>query len=107
MYFKDIQQAYYEIIDRGILAISQGKETFQTEMRRIIKDVGGNGVVIYESGRTRRLDSAVRMNLLDGIRQVSNETAQRFAQEYDADGVEISTHINPAPDHRWCTRQTI
>jgi len=104
MYFKDIQQAYYEIVDRGILAISQGKETFQTEMRRIIKDVGGNGVVIYESGRTRRLDSAVRMNLLDGIRQVSNETAQRFAQEYDADGVEISTHINPAPDHRWCAR---
>ena len=100
MYFKDIQQAYYEIIDRGIIAISQGKKTFQTEMRRIIKDVGGNGVVIYESGRTRRLDSAVRMNILDGIRQVSNETAQRFAQEYDADGVEISTHINPAPDHR-------
>ena len=100
MYFKDIQQAYYEIIDRGILAISQGKETFQTEMRRIIKDVGGNGVVIYESGRTRRLDSAVRMNILDGIRQVSNETAQRFAEEYNADGIEISVHINPAPDHR-------
>lgn len=100
MYFKDIQQAYYEIIDRGILAISQGKETFQTEMRRIIKDVSGNGVVIYESGRTRRLDSAVRMNLLDGIRQVSNEMAQRFAEEYNADGIEISTHINPAPDHR-------
>lgn len=99
MYFKDIQQAYYEIIDRGILAISQGKETFQTEMRRIIKDVGNNGVVIYESGRTRRLDSVVRMNLLDGIRQVSNETAQRFAEEYNADGIEISVHINPAPDH--------
>ena len=99
MYFKDIQQAYYEIIDRGILAISQGKETYQQEMRRIIKDVGGNGVVIYESGRTRRLDSAVRMNLLDGIRQVSNETAQRFAQEYDADGIEISVHSNPAIDH--------
>jgi len=99
MYFKDIQQAYYEIIDRGILAISQGKETFQTEMRRIIKDVGGNGVVMYESGRTRRLDSAVRMNLLDGIRQVSNETAQRFAEEYNADGIEISVHSNPAIDH--------
>lgn len=99
MYFKDIQQAYYEIIDRGILAISQGKETFQTEMRRIIKDVGGNGFVIYESGRTRRLDTAIRMNLLDGIRQVSNETAQRFAEEYGSDGIEISVHSNPAPDH--------
>lgn len=100
MYFKDIQQAYYEIIDRGILAISQGKETFQTEMRRIMKQLGNNGVVLYESGRTRRLDSAIRMNILDGIRQVSNETAQRFAQEYNADGIEISVHINPAPDHR-------
>ena len=98
--FKNIQESYYEIIDRGILSISQGKETFQTEMRRIMKQLGNNGVVLYESGRTRRLDSAIRMNILDGIRQVSNETAQRFAQEYDADGVEISTHINPAPDHR-------
>ena len=94
--FKNIQQAYYEIIDRGILSISQGKETFQTEMRRIMKQLGNNGVVLYESGRTRRLDSAVRMNILDGIRQVSNETAQRFAQEYNADGIEISVHSNPA-----------
>lgn len=94
--FKNIQQAYYEIIDRGILSISQGKETFQTEMRRIMKQLGNNGVVLYESGRTRRLDSAIRMNILDGIRQVSNETAQRFAQEYNADGIEISVHSNPA-----------
>lgn len=40
MSFKNIQQAYSDIIDRGILSISQGKETFQQEMRRIIKDVG-------------------------------------------------------------------
>ena len=97
--FKNIQQAYYEIIDRGILAISQGKETFQTEMRRIMKQLGNNGVVLYESGRTRRLDSAVRMNLLDGIRQVNQETANRFGQEYGADGMEVSVHANPAPDH--------
>ena len=97
--FKNIQESYYEIIDRGILSISQGKETFQTEMRRIMKQLGNNGVVLYESGRTRRLDSAIRMNILDGIRQVSNETAQRFAEEYNADGIEISVHSNPAEDH--------
>ena len=99
IYFKNIQQAYYEIIDRGIVSISQGKETFQTEMRRIMKELGNNGLVVYESGRTRRLDSAVRMNLLDGIRQVNNETTKRFGEEYGADGIEISVHINPAPDH--------
>ena len=97
--FKNIQQAYYEIIDRGILSISQGKETFQTEMRRIMKQLGNNGVVLYESGRTRRLDSAIRMNILDGIRQVNQETANRFGQQYGADGMEVSVHENPAPDH--------
>lgn len=97
--FKNIQQSYNEIIDRGILAISQGKETFDTEMRRIMKQVGHNGVVLYESGRTRRLDSAIRMNMLDGIRQVNQETTKRFGAEYGADGVEITVHSNPAPDH--------
>ena len=97
--FKNIQQAYYEIIDRGILSISQGKETFQTEMRRIMKQLGNNGVVLYESGRTRRLDSAVRMNILDGIRQVNNETSRRFGEEYGSNMVEVSHHTNSAPDH--------
>lgn len=99
MYFKNIQESYYEIVDRGILAITQGKSTFQEEMRKIIEDVGTNGVVLYESGRTRRVDSAVRMNLLDGIRQLNNENSIRFGEQYDADGVEISVHSNPAPDH--------
>ena len=99
MTFKSIQQSYNEIIDRGILAISQGKETFDTEMRRIMKQVGHNGVVLYESGKTRRLDSAIRMNMLDGIRQINQETNRRFGAEYGADGVEITVHNNPAPDH--------
>jgi len=99
MTFKNIRQSYDEIIDRAVISISQGKETYQQEMRRIMKDLGNNGLVMYESGKTRRLDSAVRMNILDGIRQVSIETSRRFGAEYGADGVEISVHINPAPDH--------
>jgi len=98
-YFKNLQESYYEIIDRGILAISQGKETYQTEMHRIMRQLGNSGLVQYKSGYARRLDSAVRMNLLDGIRQVSNETSKRFGEEYGADGIEISVHSNPAPDH--------
>lgn len=97
--FKQLQQVYQDTIDKAILSISQGKQDFYSSMRQTLKELGGSGLVQYESGRTRRLDSAVRMNLLDGIRQVSNETAQRFAEEYDADGIEISVHSNPAPDH--------
>lgn len=99
MYFKNIEQGYYEIVDRGIIAISQGKTTFQEEMSRIINDLGKNGVVLYENGHTRRLDSALRMNILDGVRELNMVTNRRFGEEYGADGVEISVHSNPAPDH--------
>lgn len=97
--FKSIMQSYDEIIDRGILAITQGKDNFYSVMRNTLKEIGGSGLVLYQSGRTRRLDSAVRMNVLDGIRQLNNETSKRFGAEYNADGVEISVHLNPAPDH--------
>lgn len=97
--FKQLQQVYQDTIDKAILSISQGKQDFYSSMRQTLKELGGSGLVQYESGRTRRLDSAVRMNILDGIRQVSNETAQRFAEEYGSNMVEVSHHTNSAPDH--------
>ena len=97
--FVPLQQAYTGLIDKAIVSVMQGKETFYTSMRDILKELGSNGLVQYQSGRTRRLDSAVRMNMLDGIRQLNKETTLRFGEEYNADGVEISVHSNPAPDH--------
>ena len=97
--FKNIEQTYRETIDRAILSVSQGKKDFYSEMRDTLKQLGKSGLVQYESGRARRLDSAVRMNMLDGIRQLNIETSLRFGQEYGADGVEISVHEAPAPDH--------
>ena len=97
--FKQLRVAYQEVIDKAILSVSQGKQTFYESMRETLKEIGSNGVVLYESGYKRRLDSAVRMNMLDGIRQLNQETMNKFGKEYGADGMEISVHINPAPDH--------
>lgn len=98
--FKQLQEVYQDTIDKAILSISQGKQDFYSSMRQTLKELGGSGLVQYESGRTRRLDSAVRMNILDGMRALNNETSKRFGEEYNADGVEISVHSNPAVDHQ-------
>lgn len=97
--FKNIEQTYQEVIDKAILSISQGKKDFYSEMRDTLKQLGQSGLVEYQSGRTRRLDSAVRQNMLDGIRQLNQETSLRFGQEYGANMVEVSHHKNSAPDH--------
>lgn len=97
--FKTIQDTYYDLIDRATLNVIQGKETFDTELKNALKQIGGSGLITYESGRTRRLDSAVRMNVQDSIRKFNQELTRQFGAEYGADGVEITVHLNPAPDH--------
>lgn len=98
----DIDETYKYVIDKCVVAISQGKETYQQSMRSTLKQLSSSGVrkIEYESGYSRRLDSSIRQNILDSIRQVSNESQQLFGKEFDSDGIEISVHQNPAPDHQ-------
>lgn len=110
--FKKIKQVYHELIDEAILNVSQGKETFDEAMYRKLKEIGESGLkVVYpttyigkdgkEHHYVRRLDSAISMNIKDGIRMLHNETQQQFGKEFKSDGVEISVHLNPAPDHQF------
>ena len=97
----DIDETYKYVIDKCVVAISQGKETYQQSMRSTLKQLSSSGVrkIEYESGYSRRLDTSIRQNILDSMRQVSNESQQLFGKEFDSDGIEISTHLNPSPDH--------
>lgn len=99
--FKDISSAYKDIIDKAILNAGQGKTTYQQEMRNAIKQIGQSGLktLDYESGRSVRLDSAIRQNTLEGLRTLTNQIQEQFGEEFGADGVEVSHHINSAPDH--------
>lgn len=99
--FYNISDAYQYVIDQAILSISQGKDTFNHQMYSILKSLGESGLktVDYKSGYHRRLDSAIRMNLREGIKTLHNETQRILGEEFGADGVEISVHLNPAPDH--------
>lgn len=99
--FRQLGNLYRDVIDKAVLNVSQGKETFDTEMYKIMKDIGGSGLrqIEYKSGHVRRLDSAISMNIKDAIRDLSINLQQKFGEEFDADGVEITVHENPAPDH--------
>ena len=100
--YTELSRVYQDIIDRGITAISQGKSTFDEEFRKTIKELSKSGIksVNWESGVVRRLDSAVRMNLKTGLRELHNENQRIIGRQIDADGVEITVHSNPAPDHQ-------
>ena len=107
--FKDVSSAYKDIIDKAILNVGQGKTTYKQEMRNAIKQIGKSGLktIDYESGRSMRLDSAIRMNTLGGLRKLNNQVQEQFGEEFDSDGVEISVHQYPAVDHENVQRTSI
>jgi hypothetical protein len=96
-----LSRAYQDTLDKAILSVSQGKTTFQEEMYHTIKELASSGLktINYASGRSIRLDSAIRMNMQDGLRALHNQVQEIVGEEFDADGVEISVHLNPAIDH--------
>lgn len=98
--YTPIAKAYQEIIDKAVLSVGQGKNTFQKEMSDAVKTLGGNGIVVqYPSGYHRRLDTSIRMNMNEGLINMSIELQKQFGKEFGADGVELTVHEAPAPDH--------
>ncbi|MBO5138682.1 MAG: hypothetical protein J6B89_03470 [Bacilli bacterium] len=99
--FSSLSETYQKVTDRAILSISQGRESFDTVMKRTMKELTSQGLrtVDYASGYSRRLDSSVRMNLLDGLRRLNRELQEEFGKEFGSDGIEVSHHKYAAPDH--------
>lgn len=95
-----IMSTYKNAVDQAILAVSAGHESYTEAVRGIIRDMGYNGLQVqYESGYHRRLDSAVRQNIIDGVNQINQNASLAMGEALGYDAVEISAHANSAPDH--------
>ena len=99
--FMGLRETYNYLLDEALLNVSQGKDTFDNAISRILKDIGGSGLktLDYKSGRSIRLDSMLRTHLKDGLQELHMENQKIYGKEFDSDGVEITVHSNPAPDH--------
>lgn len=103
-----IFEPYRNLVDVAIDAVTNGIDSYNNIIHKQLTDstlqsnlrYTDEGLkVTYASGRTRRLDSAVRMNVLEGVRQVNNGIREKAGEEFGADGVEVSAHALCARDH--------
>lgn len=99
--FLGLKETFNRVIDEAVLNVGQGVDTFDSAVFRILKELGTSGLkkVEFESGRSIRLDSMVRQYLQGALRNLHNENQKTFGKEFGSDGIEISVHLNPAPDH--------
>lgn len=99
--FQSIDDTYKSVLDEAIQSTVTGGVDYRTAMRRTLKQLSDSGIrrLSWDSGYTQRLDTAVRRNLLDGIRAIDQAVEDAIGQELGTDGKELSVHINCALDH--------
>jgi hypothetical protein len=103
--FKTIPQVYNDLIDEAVYQVSTGVEDYQSAMRNITRQLADSGVkiheekVAYQNGYNKRIDSAVRQDVLTGLRQVNIGVQQEIGDDLDANGIEVSFHVPCADDH--------
>lgn len=104
-----IRQQYIKAVNKAVSAVSTGTLDYNTAIRQTVKQMVDSGLRTRqrtgekvlewpESGYTRRVDSSVRMNVLEGVRRMNQAVLDDAAEKY-ATGYEISAHDRPAPDH--------
>lgn len=99
--YTSLSEIYQKITDEAILSVAQGRESYQMAMQKAMREMTTNGlrIVDYSTGYSRRADSSVRINVMDGIRRLNREVQEQFGKEFEADGIEVSHHKYAAPDH--------
>lgn len=98
--FYNIDDAYKSVIDEAIQATQSGVD-YRTAMRRTMQQLADSGIrrLSWDSGYTQRVDTAVRRNILEGVRAIQQAAEDAIGEEIGADGKELSVHINCALDH--------
>ena len=95
-----VAQPYQDAIDRAILATSSGLGSYSEATREVVRQIGYSGMQVqYPSGYHRRLDTAVRQNVIDGTKQISQQGAKAVGEALGYDAYELSAHAYSAPDH--------
>lgn len=98
--YTPIKKAYRNAINDGVTAMRASEQTFIQTVGKISDSFSKYGLrVQYESGATRELYGAVRMNVMDSYSRTMAEQRKVHGEAFGADGWEITAHSPCSPDH--------
>ena len=105
-----MQKYYTDVLDKAVMQVTTGATDFHTAMRDSIIELGGSGMRVDYGEKiikgkkvriTKRLDTAVRQNLLWGAKQASIAYNELIYDELGCSGYEVDWHSNPRPSHEF------
>ncbi|MBC3517210.1 phage minor capsid protein [Neobittarella massiliensis] len=88
-------------LDAAYMDMISGAFSYQDAIRSAVKSLTSKGLdaITYPSGRTDKLDVAVRRAVLTGINQTAGQLSDARATEMGCDLVETTAHAGARPEH--------
>ncbi len=99
--FEPFRTFYRNTIDQAVFQLGTGAFDYNTVLRMAVKTLGDSGLrsIDYESGRRYHIESAVRMNVLTAMNQITGYMSLANADMMGQDLMEITAHHGARPSH--------
>ena len=100
--FTPFSMYYHQYVDAAIMDIISGSFDYNTVIRRVVRQMTDSGLrtVDYATGRSNRVDVAVRRAVMTGVSQIMGKINERTARELGTGYFEVDWHANARPSHR-------
>ncbi len=102
--FAPLSEVYNGYLDNAITMMVSGAFDYNTLIRKVVGEMTASGLrtVDYASGRSNRVDVAVRRALLTGMGQLTEHISRMNGQALGTDKYEVDWHPGARPDHaKW------
>ena len=88
-------------MDMAQMKVATGVTDYNTAIRQACNALADSGLrtVYYASGRSDRIEVAVRRALMTSVSQITQKISEQNAEEFGANGWEISAHVGARPSH--------
>lgn len=95
----DLTSAYRSVVNEAMSYRNLSEDLARNALNRTESQLFNSGVRYLVDGEPVSGNNAVRMNILDSMKRFLNKAQEVMGKQFGADGMELSAHIYPAPDH--------
>ena len=101
VYYLSMTDMYRRELDSAHMKVVTGATDYMTAIRQACNKLAASGVrtIDYESGRSDRVEVAVRRALLTSVGHITHRISEENGKEFGADGWEMSAHSGARPSH--------
>ena len=98
------KQAYVDAIDKAYFQVVTGGRDYISVIEDTVRDLAKKGVTLEyknKKGKTInvQLETAVRRNILTGVKQTADEVTSEIEDELGCNGYEVTSHSGARPSH--------